>query len=146
MSKKKKAFAEIIKSYSTRKVDVNNILNKVKELAYRAGNTVVYVALLLYYTFMKEDTPRWAKTVIIGAIAYLLSPLDLLPDLSPFIGYTDDIGILIYGLMTIAIFIDEKIIEQAKETLVDWFGDVPEESLEVIDKKIRDKIEEVRNT
>jgi hypothetical protein len=36
----------------------------------------------------------WAKNIILGTLGYLLAPFDAIPDLSPIIGYTDDIGVL----------------------------------------------------
>ena len=39
--------------------------------------------------------PLRAKAVLVGALAYLLLPIDLLPDIIPFVGVADDITILL---------------------------------------------------
>ncbi len=39
-------------------------------------------------------TPAWAKAAIGAAIAYVIAPLDAIPDFIPVAGWTDDIGVL----------------------------------------------------
>ena len=69
----------------------------------------VYAALLLYYSWSNKDTPAWAKKIIVGALAYFVSPIDAIPDLTPFIGMTDDIGLMSFSLVTIACYINEDV-------------------------------------
>ncbi|MBX7134506.1 MAG: DUF1232 domain-containing protein [Fimbriimonadaceae bacterium] len=38
-------------------------------------------------------TPRWAKVVALAALLYVVSPLDVVPDLAPVIGWIDDLGV-----------------------------------------------------
>ena len=39
-------------------------------------------------------TPRWSKVLLAAAIAYALSPIDLIPDFVPVIGHLDDLVIV----------------------------------------------------
>ena len=39
------------------------------------------------------QTPRWAKVVAVTALLYVVSPLDVVPDLAPVIGWIDDLGV-----------------------------------------------------
>jgi len=39
-------------------------------------------------------TPAWAKAIIGAAIAYVLCPLDAIPDCIPVLGWTDDLAVL----------------------------------------------------
>ena len=48
----------------------------------------------LFIAIKKKDTPWYAKTVAGVAVAYALSPIDLIPDFIPVLGYLDDILIL----------------------------------------------------
>jgi uncharacterized membrane protein YkvA (DUF1232 family) len=42
--------------------------------------------------FRDEQVSGWRKFVVVGALAYVLLPLDLIPDLVPILGWLDDIG------------------------------------------------------
>lgn len=100
----------------------------------KMGVKVVYAALLLFYSYQSKDTPKWAKNVIIGALAYFVSPIDGIPDLSPFIGFTDDMGILSFGLVTIACYIDKDIRSKAKSNLSRFFKEYQESDIVEVDK------------
>jgi len=97
------------------------------------GAPLLYAALLMYYAFRRSDTPAWAKRIVMGAFVYLFSPFDAIPDLSPFIGYTDDLGVLMYGLVMIAAYINKEVRDAARHTLQAWIGPAPESQLRKID-------------
>ena len=95
--------------------------NKVKGYAKVAGENVLEPALKMYYATLDSDTPVWAKTTIIGALGYFVSPIDAIPDIVPIVGYTDDLGVLCAALATTAAHIKDTHVQQAKETLKQWF-------------------------
>jgi len=105
----------------------------IDRLFNRMGVQLVYAALLLFYAYNSKETPGWAKKVIIGALAYFVSPIDGIPDLSPFLGFTDDMGILSYGIVMIACYIDVDIRSKAKFKLSKIFKRVDEKDLKAID-------------
>lgn len=92
--------------------------------------------LLLYFAFKRKDTPGWAKNIIIGAIGYFLSPLDAVPDLTPFLGFTDDFGVLSFGLVAIACYINDEVRANAKKMLATFFTTVDEEMIAEIDQSL----------
>ncbi|WP_245863960.1 YkvA family protein [Fredinandcohnia onubensis] len=96
---------------------------KLKKFALRAGHSVVYTALLLYYVLQKPDLPAKARVTILAALGYFIFPVDLIPDLAVGIGFTDDLGALGVALFQVAIHIDDNVKAKAKAKLVDWFGD-----------------------
>ncbi|MHA4809713.1 YkvA family protein [Flavitalea flava] len=49
---------------------------------------------VLYFGIQDARTPAYAKLTAFLALAYLLSPIDLIPDFIPFIGYLDDLIIV----------------------------------------------------
>ncbi len=65
--------------------------NKVKKL----GKKVLKPALQLYYVMKESSTPLDTKGLIIGALGYLILPVDLIPDFIPAAGYTDDLAALL---------------------------------------------------
>lgn len=95
--------------------------NKLKEFALIAGRVVVEKALTLYYCHRDADTPAWAKTVIVGALAYFILPADAIPDIIPGAGYTDDLGALAAALTTLAAHVKPEHTKKARETLRRWF-------------------------
>ncbi|MDO3408474.1 YkvA family protein [Saccharibacillus sp. CPCC 101409] len=97
--------------------------DKIKKFGKKAGVKVVYAALLLFYTLKDRDVPPWAKSVIIGALAYFIAPIDLIPDFIPVAGYTDDLGTLLAALGVVSSQIDDEIRGKARARLVAWFGE-----------------------
>jgi len=110
--------------------------DKLKTHARNAGLKVVYAALLMFYAYKKKGTPTWAKNIILGCLGYLLAPIDSIPDLTPIIGFTDDLGVLAFGLATIAFCIDDEVKSQAKARVGKWFDKIDENELKEIDDKI----------
>ena len=56
----------------------------------------------LFFAMKDRDTPIAAKILAGVAVAYALSPIDLIPDFIPILGYLDDI-ILLPALIALAI-------------------------------------------
>ncbi|MBO0961724.1 DUF1232 domain-containing protein [Neobacillus sp. MM2021_6] len=97
--------------------------DKLKKFGKKAGSSVVYAVLLLYFTLQKPEIPVRAKAIIMGALGYFILPFDLIPDFAVGVGYTDDLGALGVALFQVAMYIDDDIKNKAKEKLKDWFGD-----------------------
>jgi len=88
--------------------------NTIPRILRKGGLSLVYSALLLFYAFKRSDLPVWARSIIIGALGYLLTPIDSVPDLTPILGYTDDLGILSYALVMIAAYINDEVRQKAQ--------------------------------
>jgi len=112
------------------------ILQFIKSKANQLGQGLVYSILLMYFAWKRPDTPAWAKRVIIGAVAYLLAPIDCIPDLTPFIGFTDDFSILSAGLIAIAYYVNDDVKFQAREAMSKYFSTVDIKSIEDVDEKL----------
>ena len=126
---------KIIEKYKNRFSEIK-LWKKLKEYAKKAGVKTVYSALLLFYAFKRKETPSWARNIIIGVLGYFITPIDIIPDLTPIIGYTDDIGILSFGLVTIACYVNDEVKQNARTKLAKWFGDFDEEELAEVDKQL----------
>jgi uncharacterized membrane protein YkvA (DUF1232 family) len=109
---------------------------KITRFASRLGVKTVYTTLLMFFAYKRKETPRWAKNIVLGALGYLISPIDLLPDLTPIIGYTDDLGVLGFGLVTIAAFINEDVKKNARVQLSKWFPNYNEKDLAEVEERI----------
>jgi uncharacterized membrane protein YkvA (DUF1232 family) len=47
-----------------------------------------------YYCAFDRETPRHVQIALLGALAYFVLPVDIIPDMLPMIGFTDDAAIL----------------------------------------------------
>ena len=52
----------------------------------------------LYLAARHPDTPWYAKLLVAGVVAYALSPIDLIPDFVPVLGYLDDLILVPLGI------------------------------------------------
>lgn len=105
------------------KFSQSEFVEKISRIAKRAGAKLVYAALILYYTLQSEHVSKTDKAIIIGALGYMISPLDVIPDAIPIAGLTDDLAVLLYVLKKVWTDIDPAIVEQAKSKLSKWFDD-----------------------
>lgn len=105
------------------KFSQTDFVEKVSRIAKRAGAKLVYVALILFYTLQSDRVSTKDKALIIGALGYLISPLDLVPDAIPIAGLSDDLGVLVYVLKTIWDNVDTTIKEKAQSKLTKWFDE-----------------------
>ena len=95
---------------------------KLNTFARKAGHDLVEKSLQLYYAAESPDTPRWAKGVIYCALAYFVSPIDAIPDVTPGIGFSDDLGVLIGAVAVVAAHITPQVKKRAANKMKKWFG------------------------
>ena len=107
-------------SYAT-KFTQSDFVDKIAKIAKRAGAKLVYAALILYYTLQSDKVSAANKAMIIGALGYMISPLDVIPDAIPIAGLSDDLAVLLFVLKKVWTDIDPEIQERARERLSKWF-------------------------
>jgi len=105
------------------KFSQSDFTEKIAHIAKRAGAKLVYAALILFYTLQSDKISATNKAMIIGALGYLISPLDVVPDAIPIAGLADDLGVLIFVLKKVWTDIDPSIQAKAKEKLSKWFDE-----------------------
>ena len=115
-----------------------DFVEKISRIAKRAGAKLVYAALILYYTLQSDKVSKADKAIIIGALGYMISPLDVIPDAIPIAGLTDDLAVLLYVLKKVWTGIDPEIVDQARSKLSKWFD---EEEIAEIQNLFDDKEE-----
>ena len=105
------------------KFSKKDFVDKIARIAKSAGAKLVYAALILYYTLQSDKVNATNKAMIIGALGYLISPLDVVPDAIPIAGLADDLGVLVYVLKKVWTDIDPDIQIKARERLCKWFDE-----------------------
>ena len=101
----------------------SGFIEKISKIAKRAGSKLVYAALILYYTLQSESVSLKDKTMILAALGYLISPLDVMPDAIPIAGLSDDLCVLLYVLRKVWTDIPEDVKEKAHNKLTKWFDE-----------------------
>lgn len=68
---------------------------------------------LLWHAFRHADTPKWIKGFMLATVAYLFSPIDLIPDFLVILGLTDDLVVVSAAMW----FLGKVIPERVKNSL-----------------------------
>ena len=64
-------------------------------------------------------TPRRVRYTLLGALGYFVLPIDALPDIMPFLGFTDDAAVLAAAIAAVAGSITAEHRAHAKKILAD---------------------------
>ena len=102
------------------KFSPSDFVDKVARIAKRAGAKLVYAALILYYTLQSEKVSKADKALIVGALGYMISPFDAVPDAIPIVGLTDDLAVLLYVLKKVWVDGAPEIKDKPRERLSKW--------------------------
>ena len=105
--------------------------NTIKNYGLKIGAKSLYAAFSLYYAIPKVSLID--KSLIIGSLGYLISPLDLIPDIIPFFGYMDDaavLGFAYYKIFKNAQNLKDEVKKDAKCKLKSIFDDLNEDEIE----------------
>ena len=84
---------------------------------------IVEKALLLYALLTARDTPAWIRALVVAALAYLINPIDLIPDALVGIGLTDDLAVMALALERASRYVTPAIRRRAKQLAPDWLGE-----------------------
>lgn len=77
-------------------------------------------AVTLWFAYRHPGTPWFAKLLAAFVVAYALSPIDLIPDFIPVLGYLDD-ALLLPGLIWLNIrLIPADVLEECRERADLW--------------------------
>lgn len=98
-------------------------LDKLKAVGMKLGFKALYGAALLYSALKSPTMPMKNKLIIVGALGYLILPLDVMADFLPVFGLTDDAVIILKAVMTVYGAITDDIKEDAHKLLKNTFGD-----------------------
>lgn len=94
-----------------------NILERLKQQARHLKAET----FALYLAAGDKRTPWYAKLLVAGIVAYAFSPVDLIPDFIPILGYLDDLILLPLGIALAIRLVPQYVLDdcrvRAKETI-----------------------------
>lgn len=80
------------------------------------------MVFLLYYVYCRKEIFVWVWSVVFGVLGYFLVFIDFIFDLILFLGYIDDMGVLVFGLVIIVGYINEDVKVKVCIKFYLWFG------------------------
>ena len=86
----------------------DNKLTQLKNYAIKLKQDT----FVLYLSYKDDRTPWYAKAIAICVVAYAFSPIDLIPDFIPVLGYLDDLILVPLGIALALKLIPPHVIEE----------------------------------
>lgn len=100
----KKGWAKMGKYYATHPRQLKELLARARKYVSKKGLRSVRDEFLLVVRYVREvftgqykDYSGWSLVMIVGALAYVLTPADIMPDFWPVTGLIDDTAILLWA-------------------------------------------------
>ena len=93
----------------------------LKKILLRAGRVIAQPALEGFELIIDNSTPPQVRISIMGALTYLIVPVDLIPDFIPATGFSDDLVALTAVIGLWQHYITPEIRFRAKSRLDKWF-------------------------
>lgn len=88
---------------------------RLREKADKVRKKIRKDLYTLYFAYRHPKTPWYARVIIGLTVAYALSPIDLIPDFIPVIGYLDDLIIVPAGISLSLRLIPDSVISECRE-------------------------------
>ena len=107
-----KYFAYLLKqTHLQMEVAVMSRIGQAKDWARRVKRDAVAV----YFAARDPRTPMLARCMALAVAAYALSPIDLIPDFIPVLGYLDDLLIVPLGLLLVIRLLPPEVLAESRE-------------------------------
>lgn len=82
-----------------------------------------FQAYVLYYSYRDPETPLFAKIFAAIVTAYAFSPIDLIPDFIPILGYLDDLILIPLGVALVIRLIPAEVLKRSREKAANQLSD-----------------------
>jgi uncharacterized membrane protein YkvA (DUF1232 family) len=96
---------------------VSLLTNRIKAWAKSLKRDV----MTLWFVLRHPHTPWLARALAAILTAYALSPIDLIPDFIPVLGYLDDLIIVPVGIWLLLKIIPEQVLMECRNQADEWF-------------------------
>lgn len=96
---------------------------KIQRVGMDLGFKALHAATTLFVALKSQNLPNAQKLIIVGALGYLILPIDVVADFLPVVGLADDAFVIIKAVMSVYKHVDEDMEQEAHDLLKKWFGD-----------------------
>jgi uncharacterized membrane protein YkvA (DUF1232 family) len=79
--------------------------------------------IALWFASRHAQTPLLAKALAIALVAYAFSPIDLIPDFVPVLGYLDDVIVLPIGIWVVLRMIPDTVLTECRARGAQWLAE-----------------------
>lgn len=100
-------------------INADKISTKLASVPRKAGREALEKAITLYVLLREEDVPLWAKVAIAAALAYLICPIDAVPDFLPG-GLLDDIAAMATTIARLHAYVTPAVRAKVNAKLPQW--------------------------
>ena len=107
----------VAKTSTDEKMVKNEFFNKMTSSFSRLQDSFMIDVVSLFYLFSAGKVPVKSSLLIVGALVYFISPIDMIPDFLIPLGFTDDIAVVAGVITKLGSDIKPKYKQQAKEWL-----------------------------
>ena len=114
MNEREEKYFEKFKSNEISNEDIRKGEAKAKNLGDKKNDFLMLIEMIKAVKSGKYQVPKWAIPVIIGAVIYVISPLDAVPDIIPIAGWVDD-GAVVAGAVKALEEVIKAFIKYKKE-------------------------------
>ena len=94
----------------------SKLMSKLTGNFRKMGVKLVYMCFIMYHLLKDNRVPAKLKATIIGALGYVIAPLDLVADITPVAGFSDDIAMVIAAFGLIVLYVNDDIKAAARES------------------------------
>jgi uncharacterized membrane protein YkvA (DUF1232 family) len=94
----------------------NNWTDRLSDWAQRLKNDVV----ALWFCTRHPRAPFIAKALAAALVAYAFSPIDLIPDFIPVLGYLDELILLPAGIWLVLKLVPQDVLAECREQAARW--------------------------
>jgi uncharacterized membrane protein YkvA (DUF1232 family) len=92
-----------------------DFLKKLSKVSGKLSSSLLYYFIILYYLVSDKNIPLKTRLIFIAALGYFILPSDLVADVIPGLGFTDDLAFVTYAFSTANDFITPELKAKAQE-------------------------------
>lgn len=98
-------------------------INKIASSGGKLGSKALHAAATLFVALKSDEMPTSSKLIVLGALGYFILPLDLIVDVLPLVGLSDDVFVITAALAKVYMSITDEMKADADTLLHEKLGD-----------------------